>query len=253
MNARTIPLRLALLALAAMGAGCASLSSTQEVVVVEHEALPASVPLSGGAAGFEQRLRDRAVADGRQGRLADAAVGWEILSVLRPDVPEYRERLNETRRVIHAAVPERLQRAQNAWKRGELDTASAQFLAVLALQPDHPQAADALRGIERNRNRSLYLGKLSRITLARSSGGGLQTAKVGGPPEGNELEHAAMLRTQGEVDAAIALLERHVAVHGADPKACQLLGDMLLQKARANAPLKQPRGGAAARASAPCP
>jgi hypothetical protein len=42
-----------------------------------------------------------------------------------------------------------------------------QFLSVLALQPDHAQAADALRAIERERNRLQLLGKFSRLTLER--------------------------------------------------------------------------------------
>jgi hypothetical protein len=202
----------------------------------------ASGPVAPGAAAFEQRLRERAYAQVRQGRLAEAATSWEILVALRPGAAEYRERLHETRRTIDALVPDRLQRAQQAQRRGELEAATAQYLSVLTLQPDHAQAAEALRAIERGRNRSLYLGKLSRNTLARSNGSALRAAKSGNGVDRNDVEHAAMLRTQGEIDAAIVLLERYVAARGADAAACRLLADMVLQKSGAAGRLKQQPG-----------
>jgi tetratricopeptide (TPR) repeat protein len=214
-------------------------------------AAPSAASLPTPASAYEQRLREQALAQSRQGRLADAAMSWEILTVLRPDAGDYRERMNETRRQIEAAVPERMRRGQQAQKRGELDAATTQYLAVLALQPDHEQAAEALRAIERERNRIQYLGKYSRITLERRGASALQpTAKrPAAPLDVNDVEHAAMLRTQGELDAAIALLERHIAMQGPDPKACQMLADMALQKGRQ----AKPPGNAAAKASSPCP
>jgi len=225
-------------------------------------AAPSAATLPTPASAYEQRLREQAQAQSRQGRLADAALSWEILTVLRPDAGDYRDRMNETRRLIEAAVPERLRRAQQAQRRGELDAATTQYLAVLALQPDHEQAAEALRAIERDRNRIRYLGKYSRITLERRNGTALQATakKPAAPLDVNEVEHAAMLRTQGELDAAIALLERHIALQGPDPKACQMLADMALQKGRqpetvGTRPAAQPKppGNGPAKASSPCP
>ena len=245
----------------------AALATAACVSPPEQRAPGASAPpaasLPTPASAYEQRLREQALAQTRQGRLADAAVSWEILAVLRPDAGEYRERMNETRRQIEAAVPERLRRAQQAQKRGELDAATTQYLAVLALQPDHEQAAEALRAIERDRNRIRYLGKYSRITLDRRNGTTPLQATAKRPAESldvNEVEHAAMLRTQGELDAAITLLERHVASQGPDPKACQMLAEMTLQKSRQldaastrAAARPKPPGNGAAKASSPCP
>lgn len=227
--------RLACLLLAALAAGCSTVPSGPG-----SGATPYDAPLAGGAAAFEQRQRERALAQQREGRLGEAAVSWEILVALRPGSADYREKLAEARRQIDVALPQRLQRAQQTWRRGELDAATAQFLGVLALQPDHAQAADALRSIERERNRILYLGKLSRITLARSNGSALQAAKTAPASDRNDLEHAAMLRTQGELDAAIVLLERYVATRGPDPTACRMLDEMALRKA-------------GPKASSPCP
>ncbi|HEV7913331.1 MAG TPA: hypothetical protein VGP22_06160, partial [Albitalea sp.] len=195
--------------------------------------VPAAAARPPSAGGYEQRLRERALTQGRQGKLAEAALSWEVLTVLRPESTDYRDRLAETRRLIDATVPERLQRGAQSLKRGELDSAAVQYLAALALQPDQPQAAEALRSIERERNKRSFLGKYSRVTLTRRAAAEAQMSTPGTtvPLDRNELEHAAMLGTQGEFDDAIALLERHLAVDKRDTAACQLLADMVFQKA----------------------
>ena len=257
MTEHTPPLRLVALLLAALCAAC----STAPTAITGADALPAqdeARPRTGGAGNFEQRWHERALAQSRAGRLGEATQSWEILAALRPDVGEYRERLAATRRQVDAAVPERLQRAQQAWKRGELDAASTQFLSVLALKPGEAQAADALRAIERERNRALYLGKPSRVTLARGNANGNGNGALRGakpPPtqaDRNDVEHAALLRTQGESEAAIALLEKYVAARGTDPAACRMLSELYLQRTGAGR-MKQPAPVAGPRASSPCP
>lgn len=254
----TQPTRLLRVAAPLLAALCAACSTTPASIPTAEAPVLQEAPRqrAGGAASFEQHWRERALLQSREGRLGEAAQSWEILAALRPDAVDYRERLLATRRQIEAAVPERLQRGQQAWKRGDLDAASTQFLSVLALQPGETRAADALRAIERERNRSLYLGKLSRITLTRGNGnanGNLRTAKPApAPADRNDVEHAALLRTQGETDAAIALLEKYVAARGADPTACRMLSEMYLQKSGAGR-MKQPAPARRTTASSPCP
>lgn len=195
-------------------------------------ARPASQP---DGEAFEWRLRERAAAQMAQGRLADAAVSWETLTVLRPASSEYRDRLLDARRRIAEALPEQLQRAEQARKRGELDAAAAQYLAVLALQPDNGKAMDALRAMEQERNRRNYLNKTARVVQAPRAEGP-ETARssaraVSSGLDRNDMEHAAILAGQGEFDDAIALLERHLAAYQGDTGACQLLAVMYSRKA----------------------
>jgi len=190
-----------------------------------------------GVEGFEQRVRERALQSGRQGQLAEAATSWEILTVLRPDSREYRDRLYETQQLINQAAADRMQRGALALKRGELDAATSQYLAVLALAPDNAQAADALRGIERERNKRNYLGKASRITLARRP---VNDARMAASPDRNTLEHATLLAGQGELDDAISLLERQLAADRRNVAACQLLAEVYVQKAEKLAPRDKP-------------
>lgn len=227
--------RAALLGMLAL-AGCAS-TPPPPAVTMDDEVVPLPARQAVGADGFEQRLRERALQAGRQGQLLEAATSWEILTVLRPGQREYRDRLEETRQLIDQALPDRLQRGAQAFKRGELDAAAAHYIAALALAPDNAQAADALRNIERERNKRSYLGKASRVTLARRPA---NDARVVTATDRNALEHAAMLAGQGEYDEAIWLLERQLAADKRNTSACQLLAEVYVQKADKQATRDKP-------------
>lgn len=219
--------RAALLGMLAL-AGCAAAPSPPATTMDDEVAPLPPRQAAVGADGFEQRLRERALQAGRQGQLSEAATSWEILTVLRPGQREYRDRLDETRQLIDQALPDRLQRGAQAFKRGELDAAAAHYIAALALAPDNAQAADALRNIERERNKRSYLGKASRVTLARRP---VNDARVVTATDRNALEHAAMLAGQGEFDEAISLLERQLSADKRNTSACQLLAEVYVQKA----------------------
>ncbi|MCW7539774.1 hypothetical protein OOT46_18220 [Aquabacterium sp. A7-Y] len=152
-------------ALAAAGWGCTTPPAGGPEAEPERATLP---PVQADRhAAYEAQLRQRAQAATRQRRLAEAALNWELLTLLRPDVEAYNDRLAETRRQIRGAVADQTRRAEQAQRRGDLERAASHYLAVLALQPELDSAAQALRAIERERNRRNYLGKYSRITLGR--------------------------------------------------------------------------------------
>lgn len=196
----------------------------------------ASLPVSAASrSSFEQDYRERASSAARQGRLADAVLAWEVLTVLRPDVAEYRDALADARRQIEAAVADRLPRAAQAQRRGDLDGATQLYLSVLALQPEQAAAADALRSIERERVKRQQLGRLSRLTLTRRAATDAEVmadkAAAAGGADRNELEHVSMLARQGELDTAIGLLERRIAANRNDRAARELLADLCERKA----------------------
>lgn len=197
---------------------------------------------------FEQAQVSRAQEQVKDGQLAEAAWTWEALTVLRPDNTGYRDSLAATRQLIDSGVSERLEKARAAQKRGDLDGASTAYLGVLALQPDNEAAADALRGLEKERNQKSYLGKPTRLTLrkagppvaakpaakaqaAGASGKDAAPAAASAGPDRNELEHIAMLAAQGELDEPIRLLERRAPQDRNDPSAKRLLADLYVRKA----------------------
>jgi tetratricopeptide (TPR) repeat protein len=220
--------------LAVITAGCGSTPQAPAVAVQSEAPRVAPPEPPSPAAVFEERQREAALMAQRQQRLADAATAWDILTALRPDVVEYRERLLETQRQIDSAVANRLPRGVQAQQRGELDTAMQHYLAVLALQPHNAAAADALRAIERERNKRNYLGKYSRNTLTRRAMSDAEMPQAAGRlAERNKVEHAALLADDGQFDDAIRLLEARLASDRNDRDAQRLLASVLLRKAEA--------------------
>ncbi len=170
----------------------------------------------------------------RQGRLADAAIAWDVLLTLRPDATEYRDNLAQTRQRIDAAVAERIARAAQAQKRGDTAAAEQIYLSASALQPDNLVAANALRGIEADRNKRMFLGRPSRLTLTRRAVSESEMSpSAAATAESNDLEYAAMLAGQGEIDEAIDLMEKRVALVPRDEPSRRLLADLYYQKANA--------------------
>lgn len=220
--------------------GCAGTAPTD---AADARVKPEAV--SPASSGFEQQYRDRAASATRQGKLAEAALAWEVLTVLRPQARDAQDALASTRRQIDAAVAERLPRAAQAQRRGDLDGATQHYLAVLVLQPDSATAADALRSIERERVKRQQLGRASRLIFARRVGNAAavapdkaaaaaattSTTAASPSADRNELEHATILARQGEIDTAIGLLEKRVAANRNDRAALGLLADLYERKA----------------------
>lgn len=192
------------------------------------------------ASPFEQQEQDLARQLLKQGHLAEAATHWEVLTLLRPQEPFYEEQLARTRKLIDATLAEQLPGARQAYKRGAWDEAMQRYLAVLALQPTHAEAAEALQGMERERNRRDYLGRYSRVTLATrgpraSSRRDAEAANSHAAQSSsrNDLEHAALLAGQGEYDDAIDLLKQGLQERPTDSAARTLLADVYFQQAEA--------------------
>ena len=194
---------------------------------------PAVAPASADlVAEFERGQSQRAMASERQGRLAEAALAWEALTVLRPESADYAARLQQLRRRIAAAAAEGMARAAEEQRRGDLDRASRALLQVLALAPEHRPAADALRGIERERNQRNFVGRFSRNAMPRAPAAELDASPAPTVMDRGLLEHASMLAGQGEIDSAIGLISRPADERGADPELRRLLADLYFRKAQ---------------------
>jgi len=223
---------LSVLATCALTVACVSTPPTEPATEPMGATL-ARVPSASAHPAFEQRQRERALNLTRDGRLADAAVAWEVLIVLRPDVSAYRERLDGVKRQIDSTVAERLPRAAQAARRGEIDGAMQLYLGVLAVEPDHAKAADALRALESERVKRNFVGKYTRYTLTRRS---ISDGEIKYAPkleERNELEHASMLAGQGDFDDATALLEQRLKSNPREAATQRLLADLYFQKVQA--------------------
>lgn len=223
-------------------AGCSTPGPVppEPVAAAPAVAPPAAVPRAEIRMNeFERRQQAQAGVAESQSRLADAAVAWELLTLLRPESATYRDALARVRARIASAVSEKMTAAAAAQRRGELDVAAQAYLEALSFAPDHAGAADALRAVERERNRRSFVGKFSRNTLTRRAvtDGEMRyvdESRPGAPVPGGDgdghLEHATLLMRQGEFDSAISLLRDALLSRPGDTPIKALLIDVYLQK-----------------------
>jgi tetratricopeptide (TPR) repeat protein len=186
---------------------------------------------SSALSAFERQHRQMAAQAASQGRWADAQAAWDVVLALGPHDPEALMRRREAVAAAAAGVAERLPRARQAQRMGDLEGASRLYLEVLALDPWHADAAAALRAIESERlrrNRSIVA---SRVTAYRSPPAPAPAPMPAAGAVRSDVEHAAMLSRQGEVDAAIALLQPVATAPLPDPAARALMADLYVQQA----------------------
>ena len=199
---------------------------------------------------FEQSWREAALEALGQGRLADAALAWEVLTVLRPAQAEYQAQLTKTQQAIDASVRQRLARAGMARASGEGNAAERGYLEVLALDPANAAAVQALRSLEQERKRASVVGRFAAppanlMSNASSNGSSNSSSNNAAIPslddaelaigQRNLIEHARLLAGQGEIDAAIALLSDASAAAPRDIALRRLLAQWHWQRAERSA------------------
>ena len=153
---------LAALVVAVALAACSALPGTHDGTSPPDDG--AGTVSAGPADRYLQQQRARAEQAQAQGRWADAALAWEVLSLLRPADGQARQQLGAVRQHIEQLRARHAAAARAAQQRGQLDTAQRAWLQVLALEPRDEAAAAALRQIEQERSGRAQLGRFSRAT-----------------------------------------------------------------------------------------
>lgn len=205
----------------------------------------AAPPIATGSAkqetaldAFRRRQQEVAQAAEQQSRWADAAWAWDVVLALEPDDLEAQARRAAAAKAADKAAGERLQQARAAQQRGAMDAAVQLYLEALALRPDDPAAASALREIEvaraARRSASAVAVRAAPRAAARAPAPTAGAAAAAAPPgPRNEFEHAGMLARQGEFEAAIKLLEPLALAPGGDREARNALADVYYRQAAA--------------------
>jgi len=141
------------------------------VAVLVGCATPATVPVdSTRVAGssqtetLEQIYRQRATALAGDRRWADAAVQWELLTLLRPDSKDYRNEAERARLRAADAAATHVRVAEEARKRGSTEQATLSFLRALGADPGNVTAVNGLKVIEAERVRRAWLERPPRVS-----------------------------------------------------------------------------------------
>lgn len=147
----------------AMVSGCVTPPASDPPPISAPAPAPAQAPLPADA--LEARHRELARAYARERNWADTLVQWELLALLKPDSQEYREGVTETRKRIRDAAAGLMRAAEQARQQGNLDQATLLYLRVLNVDRDNAVAAQALRDIDAERTRRLYLNRPPRMVM----------------------------------------------------------------------------------------
>jgi tetratricopeptide (TPR) repeat protein len=182
---------------------------------------------------FEQNHRTAAEIAAAKGRWNEALWAWDVVLALKPDDADAQAGRRKAEASAQAAVVDRLPRAAQARSRGDLEQATRLYLEVLALRPGHAEAADALRTIERDRSRRQAVGPFARAMVPGSASAAKNAPARSARAAGTrvDLEHASLLAGQGEIDAAIALLQPAPGAQRLDAAARALLADLYVKQA----------------------
>jgi len=211
--------------------GCAQVPADRPAQAAPATTSVAS-PVSRTVAEAVPRYRRAAETARQAGDLATAAAQWQILTLLVPDDPTYARELAATRAAIDKEAREQLAAGNAAIASGDLERATAALLRVLAVDPSQPDAAKALREIDRR--------KLSRIQADRAAKVSLQdTAATRGAArpqnEANDafdVEQAIELFRAGDASGGLRDLKAYVDANQGNRAARQRIGNVVADRAK---------------------
>ena len=146
-------------------AGCVTPPGEAPARAVPATAAPRAAPVTRAIEAIEARHHERARAHMQVRNWADALVEWELLTLLKPEVTDYRDALADTRKRIREAADGLSRAAEQARRQGNLDQATLLYLRVLNVERDNATAARALRDIDAERTHRSYLNRPPRVVM----------------------------------------------------------------------------------------
>jgi len=217
-------LPLALIALCA--AGCAHTPATSSNVSpeLERERRAAIDSHSRQARELQQR-----------GDLAASELQWHLVSLLAPRDETVRNERAALQAAIAKAAADAYQAGMAALRRGDSDAAAPAMLRTLALTPDHAEAAQVLRDIEKQRMARIQAERAAKARRA-------DTAAVARAPktpsalaesrQSVDLEQRIDLFTSGDYSSGLREMQSYLDANPEDRAARRRMVSLVDQEAR---------------------
>jgi len=171
----------------------------------------------------------------KDGDLATAATEWQIIVLLAPDNDSYRREWSAVRAAIPVQVKEQLHAGSAAMAAGDLDRANAAMLRVLALDPNQPEAAAALREIDRRRFTRIQADRAAKVVRIEDKvaiAGTMRAQAAAESGDGFDLEQALLMLRAGDATGGIRDLKAFVDANPGNRNARQRIGAAVAERAR---------------------
>ena len=228
--------RYALLA-AAVLAGCAELPSPRPGTQGPPPSAPPAVravPANPHAATIEA-WRQRALQHRASGDLANAAIAWHVLTLLAPDEPAYRKELADARAAMRHEVAAELAAGKAALQGGDTERAIQALLRVLAVDPDHAEAAQALRDIEKHKLARIQEERANRAKVEEAPSRSARSTRSSAPPENGtayDLEQGIEMFNAGDTAGGLRELRSWVEHNTGDRAGRQRAGAAVFERGK---------------------
>jgi tetratricopeptide (TPR) repeat protein len=226
---------MALVAAAAVGA-CAQAPTPPSAAAPALAPTPRLAPAGDAVGEALARHRRLAEAARQAGDLATAATQWQIVTLLAPDDAAARRELASTRAAIAAQVKTDLQAGQAALAANDLERASQAMLRVLAADPAQPDAAKALRDIDRRRFAKIQSDRAAKVMSLQDKVATSATqraqAMAGDSGDGFDLEQAIEMFRAGDASGGLRDLKAYVDANPGNRAARQRIATVVADRAR---------------------
>lgn len=167
------------------------------------------------------------------GDLAAAAAQWQVLTILEPDDVFFREQLAATRAALAQAVKTNYERGLQALEDNDSEEAARLMLKVLALDPGHEPAAQALRGIEANRIARVQVARATRARRDEEQAKNHQDVATNGVAEyrrAYDLEQTIEMFTAGDAQGGLRELQRYIGANPGDKAGRRRIADVVFEQ-----------------------
>ena len=196
-----------------------------------------------GSADLARELRASIDAHARRARdyqqrgdLAAAEVQWHIVTLLAPRDEAFRRTRSALQAAIAKAAAESYQAGVAALRRGDADAATQAMLRVLALQPEHAEAAQMLRDLERQRMVRIQAERVARARRADNGAVARAPAKASAAPadarQTYDLEQRLDLYASGDYTGGLRELQSYLENNPEDRTARRRIASLVDQEAR---------------------
>jgi tetratricopeptide (TPR) repeat protein len=214
-------------------AGCAQMPGERAPALEPLVSAPPAPPMSRTISEAVTRHRRLADSARQSGDLAAVAVQLQILTVLAPDDAAYKRELAATRAAIDKEAREQIAAGNAALTAGDLDRASTAMLRALALDPSQPDAAKALREIDRRRLIRIQADRAAKVRIEDTVAiRGAARAQAAENNDAFDVEQAIEMLRAGDSAGGLRDLKAFVDANPGNRAARQRIGTAVADRAR---------------------